>query len=75
MWRGIERGSALVMSKDIENHPAKDGLPGDREQNHEEEQPREPTKKPAGEAEGGDPDSGGESGEGSQSTGSPHAAG
>jgi hypothetical protein len=35
----------------------------------------EPTKKPAGEADGGDPDSGGEAGEGSQSTGSPHAAG
>jgi hypothetical protein len=63
------------MSEDTDQHPAQDGLPGDQEQNHEQHRPMEPTKKPAGEADGGDPDSGGEAGEGSQSTGSPHAAG
>jgi hypothetical protein len=50
------------------------GLPGKREHNREEQEPVEPTtRKPGGG--GGDPDSGGESSEGSQSTGNPDSAG
>ena len=63
------------MDESREEHPGKDGLPGGEDDNHEEHAPSQPTRKPAGEAGGGDPDAGGESGEGSQSTGSPHAAG
>jgi hypothetical protein len=51
------------------------GLPGKQEQNREEQEPVEPTRRKPGEAGGGDPDSGGESGEGSQSTGNPDSAG
>ena len=51
------------------------GLPGERDHNHEEHEPTEPTKRRPGKAGGGDPDAGGESGEGSQSTGNPDSAG
>ena len=60
---------------DKQGHPEKQGLPGEPGQNHEVDEPTEPSRKPAGRPEGGDPDSGGESGEGSQSTGNPNSAG
>lgn len=63
------------MNDERDEHPGKDGLPGQQEDNHEELEPAEPTKHPAGKSDGGDDDAGGESGEGSQSTGDPNSAG
>jgi hypothetical protein len=53
----------------------REGLPGEQADNGEEHGPTEPTRRSPGSAGGGDPDSGGESREGSQSTGNPNSAG
>ncbi len=63
------------MEDERDQHPGKHGLPGNQEHNREEQEPAQPARKDPSQAEGGDPDSGGESGEGSQSTGNPHGAG
>ena len=60
---------------DTQGHPEKQGLSGEHDQNHEQHEPVEPKRTTPGQASGGDPDAGGESGEGSQSTGNPNSAG
>ncbi len=63
------------MADEHEEHPASEGLPGKQEQNREEQEPVEPTKRGPTEHERGGGKSGGEAGEGSQSTGNPDSAG
>lgn len=63
------------MSEEHEEHPGKEGLPGKLEQNREEHEPTEPAKRGPTEEERGGGESGGEAGEGSQSTGHPDSAG
>ena len=75
VFRIAAPGYRSPMDDDRQGHPEKQGLPGEPDQNHEEHEPTEPVRKPAGQPDGGDSDSGGESGEGSQSTGNPDSAG
>jgi hypothetical protein len=58
-----------------DEHPGEQGLPGKQEHNREEQEPVEPTRRKPGDADGGGDEAGGESGEGSQSTGNPDSAG
>jgi hypothetical protein len=63
------------MSAQHEEHPDKDALPGEVADNGEEQAPTQPTKRKPTEHERGGGASGGEAGEGSQSTGNPDSAG
>ena len=58
-----------------EEHPDKDALPGEVGQNGEEQTPTQPVKRKPNQHEKGGGESGGEAGEGSQSTGHPDNAG
>lgn len=61
-----------------DEEPDKSSPPGEQSDQNREEPSHpsgKPTRKRTDEAGGGDPDSGGEAGEGSQSTGNPDSAG
>jgi hypothetical protein len=67
------------MPDERQGNPEKQPLPGETSDQNAEEQPGEEgereTRKRPGSPEGGDEGAGGESGEGSQSTGDPDSAG
>ncbi len=63
------------MPDEHEKHPGRHDLPGKQEHNREEQEPTEPTRRGPTEEERGGGESGGEAGEGSQSTGNPDSAG
>lgn len=63
------------MDDERKKNLGREGLPGKLGQNREEQEPAEPVRRRPHEAEDGDKESGGEAGEGSQSTGHPGNAG